>query len=79
MDIHTCHPSHGKRLAVGDTVWNSGHEFTVEAVRYYPDEEHPGYEVMRYDGRCTDRACNDSIRGTGYDGGTYGYRVKALG
>lgn len=67
---------HGPRLSVGDIVWNAGHEFTVADVRFYPDTL-AGYEVMRYDGVCTAHACNDSIRGTGYDGGTYGYRVKA--
>jgi hypothetical protein len=67
--------TYGPRLSVGDIVWNAGHEFRVAAVRFYPDE-YPGFEVMRYDGECTAHACNDSIRGTGYDGGCYGYRVK---
>lgn len=68
--------THGPRLSVGDVVWNVGHEFMVEDVRFYPDTV-PGFEVMRYSGKCTAHACNDSIRGTGYDGGTYGYRVQA--
>lgn len=77
MNDTTTPCSSGPRLAEGQVVWNAGHEFKVTALKFYPDTEHPGYEVMRYTGVCTDDPCNDRIRHTGYNGGTYGYRVRS--
>lgn len=58
----------------GEVVWNQGFEFSVSDVRYYRDEQ-KATEVLRFTGHCTANPVNDSIRGTGYDGGTYGWRV----
>lgn len=70
-------PLAGPRFQEGEIVWNCGHEFVAKDVQFTPDPEHPGHEIMRYTGVCTSNACNDSIKRTGYNGGTYGYRVKA--
>lgn len=64
----------GPRLTEGQIVFNQGYEFIATNVRYY-DEGEEGYENMHYVGVCTDDARNESIRHTGYNGGTYGYRV----
>lgn len=67
----------GPRLTEGQTVWNAGHQFIATGVTFAQDPEHDGFEVMRYTGVCTAHDCNDSIRHTCYNGGTYGYRVEA--
>jgi hypothetical protein len=58
----------------GEIVWNQGYEFTAHnvVVHTWPN----GDQVLRYVGRCTSNVCNDSIRGTGYDGGVYGYKIS---
>lgn len=49
----------------GDIRMVSGHEF--EAVRVWVGEN----GVTYFEGRCTDSERNNSIRHTGYNGGTY--------
>ncbi len=64
----------GPRLTEGQIVCNQGFEFVATDVRYF--DEGDGYEHMRYTGVCTDDPRNDSLRHTGYNGGSYGYRVR---
>jgi hypothetical protein len=56
----------------GEIVYNQGFEFTAHDVTVHDVD---GVKVMRYTGRCTASMRNESIRGTGYDGARYGYRV----
>lgn len=61
----------------GDLIWCQGHEFIVREPRVMIGTD--GIPVFRYRGECSTHPCNDSIRHTGYNGGTYGYRVDAVG
>jgi hypothetical protein len=46
------------------TKWVSGYEFNVTNVRSSNGNRY-------FTGTCTDNRCNDSIRNTGYNGGSY--------
>ena len=56
----------------GQVVMIQGYEFTATEVRIIQDH---GQEVLRFKGTCTDNPCNDTIRHTGFNGGTYGHIV----
>lgn len=64
-------------LKNGDTVFVQGHRFIVRDVRISGRKGEPGPgkdvnadDVIRFNGDCAD--ADDSIKGTGYDGGVYG-------
>lgn len=66
-------------LQNGDVVNVQGFHFRVTNLRIHADQnyntmghESYGTRLVRYTGVCTDAPVNDRIRGTGYDGGTYG-------
>ena len=61
----------------GAVVMVQGFEMVVSDVRWFVPEPMkndpcPGEEIVRFVGKCTANKGNDSIRGTAYDGGTYG-------
>jgi len=60
-----------KQLSAGDIVFNQGYEFKV--VRAWRIDGKPG--LWHYVGECTASERNDSIRGTGYNGGVYSWRA----
>lgn len=63
----------------GDIIWNQGHEFIVTdpQVHPVPESSGPGFtHQFTYAGKCTDNECNDSIRHTHYNGGTYGWGIN---
>lgn len=63
--------------AEGETVWVEGHEFIARNVRVVPNPNHPGGgQVVRFHGIATANPCNNLIRHTPYNGGTYGWRVS---
>lgn len=67
------------RLVNGQIVRVYGKEFTATNVRPAINghgETVPG--VFHYTGTCTDDPCNDDIRHTGYNGGTYSWRADGL-
>jgi len=58
----------------GDRVMVQGFEFIATDVRIVHDVNgQPGRAAVRFKGVCTAAACNDFIRNTGYNGGTYGW------
>jgi hypothetical protein len=71
-------------LQNGDQIYLCGYLFTAENVRNIgPVEDSPGIieqyglDVIRFTGRVVDgHPANEKIKGTGYDGGTYGGRCK---
>lgn len=54
----------------GMVIWNQGKQFRASNVQFVTATN--GKQVLRYTGTCTDHKCNDDIRHSGYDGGTYG-------
>lgn len=63
------------RIVEGQIMNVCGYHFIATEVEYFTDDECDDCEILRYIGICTDESRNDSIRNTGYNGGTYGYRV----
>lgn len=57
-------------LKNGDIIYNQGYEFIATDVRRVLLTT--GGDAIRYKGVCTDSDRNNSIRDTGYNGGTYG-------
>lgn len=56
----------------GAIVYSSGFEFTAHDIAVM---EFDGVKVVRFVGRLTASERNNSLRGTGYDGAVYGWRV----
>lgn len=74
-----------QHLANGGTVWVEGYEFVVTNLRIVeanfsrvsyglniPEMQGPGVPVAEFTGVLTSNPCNNPIRGTMYDGATYG-------
>jgi hypothetical protein len=70
--MNTTNTKRFSELQVGDLIFNHGHIFRIAEVR----QPYPG--VIRYKGICTPSKRNDSIRHTGYNGGTYGGNAESL-
>jgi len=61
----------------GDIVRNYGSEFIASNVTAPAGRiTRNGEQVFLYTGHCTANPCNDGIRGSGYDGGTYSWRAS---
>lgn len=58
-----------QKLNEGAIVYVQGFEMTVTNLRVIYHGDTP---VARFNGVCTDSDRNKSIKGTAYDGGTYG-------
>lgn len=58
-----------QHLSENGTVWIQGYEFKIKNLKIVNG-------VARFTGICTDNPVNDSIRKTGYNGGTYGGNSK---
>jgi hypothetical protein len=65
-------------LTNGDKVWNTGYLFEINNVRQieWTDEHGNIHIVTRYEGKIVDPTSD--LKGTGYDGGTYGARGDIL-
>ena len=66
-----------QRVHEGATVMVQGFEFTATEVRWFDETDRfsgaaKGRRCVRFNGVCTDSSRNDSIRRTGFNGGTYG-------
>lgn len=64
-----------KILKDGDVVRNYGKEFIARNVKIGPLTK-GGEQVYYYSGECTKSPCNDDIRKTCYNGGTYSWRAS---
>ena len=62
-------------LREGQIVNNYGQEFIARNI-IYVGINGMGEQVFNYRGECTDNPCNDNIRNTGYNGGTYSWRAS---
>ena len=60
----------------GDKIWNHGHEFIVTEPRVHEVKNSAFTHQFTYIGVCTDDPSNDSIRNTGFNGGTYGFGIN---
>jgi hypothetical protein len=63
-------------LKEGQIVKHYGHEFIATNVRQSPGRNAFGEIVWNYEGVCTNSSANDSIRNTGFNGGTYSWRAS---
>jgi len=59
-------------LKNGDKIFLQGYLFEVTNIRLADTYNIDNPKVVRFEGRCTSDERNDSIRNTGYNGGTYG-------
>lgn len=62
-----------QKLENGQIIALHGYEFMVVDLRIETHED--GVRVYRFKGICTESKINDGIRRTGYNGGTYGWKV----
>lgn len=58
-----------QKVKEGGVVYVAGKEMIASNIRQVTKG---GVECIEFKGTCTDSPRNDDIRGTGYDGGTYG-------
>jgi DnaJ-class molecular chaperone len=75
----------GRDLKNGMAIWVQGHPMIVSNVRLeWQGIPQKSEQLVRFTGTCTGHVCNDSIRHTSYNGGTYGqlahmnYTIAAL-